>query len=238
MAYTDPIELLDRYYASQLGCTPEQFNSGEVIIIPNENTAAIRFAKGSSLLIYAMSKDRGTIITARPGIAEEVSRCIRDAQPDQTLTDEFCDTIEHCLRTKLRASYWFRGYRLYCEPESFRDCSFGEVRDISDEDETAWQMQDTWGGPVFGQIVEGKPVTWCAVKVLSDIVWDLSIETLPEYRGQGYAKSTVSVAVKHCFSCGRLVGWGCDRDNTASLKTALAVGFKHYALDFGCEEEK
>ncbi|MGQ9455779.1 MAG: GNAT family N-acetyltransferase [Armatimonadota bacterium] len=238
MARTDPVEILDRYYASQLGCTPEQLDSGEVIIVPNENTAAIRFAKGSSLLLYAMSKGRGAIITVRPEIAEELLKCIRDAQPGQTLTDELCNSIENCLRPKLGTHYWFRGYRLYCEPKSFKDCSFGEVRDISDEDETGRRMHDTWRGPVFGQIVEGKPVTWCAVKVLSDIVWDISIETLPGYRRQGYAKSTVSAAVKYCFSCGCLVGWGCNRDNIASLKTALAVGFKHYALDFGCEEEK
>ena len=126
---------------------------------------------------------------------------------------------------------------LYCEPGGFTDCSFGEVRDVADRDESAWHMRDTWGGPVFGQIADGKVVTWCAIKPLSDIVWDLSIETHPQYRGRGYAKSTVSAALKHVFANDRLVGWGCDRDNPASLRTALSVGFKHYALDLGCEEK-
>ncbi|MGB9620497.1 MAG: GNAT family N-acetyltransferase, partial [Armatimonadota bacterium] len=147
-----------------------------------------------------------------------------------------CDTLGRALDPMIDVEFWFRGFRLYCDPASFIDRTFGDVRDVSNEDARARQMHGFWGGPVFGQIVDGKAVALCAVKPLSDVVWDLSVETLPNYRGKGYAKSTVSAALRYCLDNGRIAGWGCDRDNTASLRTALSVGFKHYALDFGCAE--
>lgn len=235
MAWSDSVEALDRHYADLLCCTPEQLNGTCIIVVAHPDMRRIRFAHGLSLAIYAMSKSKGAVFAVKPELAEKLPEVI-GIMENCTLDDRLCSEVERRLGPYIDANFWFRGYRLFCEPSGFVDCSFGEVRDVSNEDESAWHMRNVWGGPVFGQIVDGKPVTWCAVKVLSDKVWDLSIETHPDYRGRGYAKSTVSTAVKYCFAHGRLVGWGCDRDNVASLRTALAVGFRHYALDFGCEE--
>jgi len=229
------IDLLDAHYACQLGCTPEDLNSDRLIVVPNENVAGIRFAKGIPMAVYALSKHNGAVVCLLPHLAEPARKAIAARSPSG-LDDALCDTLQRALDPFIHVRFWFRGFRLYCEPASFIDQSFGEVRDVADQDVSARHMRDTWGGPVFGRIVDGKVVTWCAIKPLSETVWDLSIETRPEYRGRGCAKSTVSAAVKHCFENGRLVGWGCDRDNPASLRTALSVGFKHYALDFGCEE--
>lgn len=229
------IERLDAYYALRLGCVPEDLNSERLTVVANEKVAEIRFAKGIPLAVYALSKGNGSVISVLPRLLGPTRAAIVD-RPPSGLGDALCDALEWALDSQIRANFWFRGYRLYCEPGGFIDRSFGQVRDIAGEEARARQMHDFWGGPVFGQIVDGKTVTWCAVKPLSDVVWDLSIETRPEYRGRGYAKSTVSVALKYCFDHGRVAGWGCDRENTASLRTALSVGFKHYALDFGCEE--
>ena len=229
------IDLLDTHYARQLGCLPEDLNSDRLIVVANENVAGIRFAKGIPMAVYALSKANGAVICVLPRLDKPARAAITNRTPSG-LDDALCDTLRNALDPLIDVRFWFRGCRVYCEPESFIDQSFGEVRHVADEDESARRMRDTWGGPVFGQIVDGKVVTWCAVKPLSEIVWDLSIETRPEYRGRGYAKSTVSAALEHVFANDRLAGWGCDRDNPASLRTALSVGFKHYALDFGCEE--
>ncbi len=110
-----------------------------------------------------------------------------------------------------------------------------ETREISPaEDLRAAALHSTWGGKVFGRLIDGQVVSWVAVKPLSEVVWDLSVETLPEHRGQGHAKWAVSLALRFVFQEGRLAGWGCDRDNMASLAVARAVGFEEYALDFGC----
>ncbi len=231
------IDLLDRHYAAQLGCSAEDLNSERLIVVPNESVGGIRFAKGIPMAVYSLSKGRGSVFSVLPRLEQAAMAAIAHRTPSG-LDDDLCDTVQRALDPIIDVQFWFRGFRLYCEPDGFTDRSFGEVRDVADEDEDAWHMRETYAGPVFGQIVDGRAVTWSAVKTLSDAVWDLSVETRPGHRGCGYAKSAVSAAVKHCFENGRLVGWGCDRDNSASLRTALSVGFKHYALDFGCEEKQ
>ena len=188
------------------------------------------------MAVYGLSKGRGAVLSLLPHLAEAVRAAIGDL-PANGLDDHLCNILEQAIRPLVRVRLFFRGRRFYSAPESFIDRSFGEVRDVADEDEDAWHMRDTWGGPVFGQIIDGRVVTWCAVKPLSEVIWDLSIETRPEYRGRGYARSAASAAVRHCFENGRLVGWGCNRHNIASIRTALSVGFRDYALDFGCEHE-
>ena len=228
-------DLLDKHYAAQLGCAPADLDSGRLVVAPNENVGGIRFARGIPLAVYALSKSAGAVISVLPRLEEAAHTAIAGRVPSG-LDDDLCGALERALDPMVNARLWFRGFRAYCDSETFIDCAFGEVRKVTTDDEVAIELNRRWGGPVFGQIVDGKAVSWCAVKPLSDIAWDLSIETHPEHRGRGYAKSAVSAAVRHILDSGKLATWGCDRDNPASLRTAISVGFQHYALDFGCLE--
>jgi GNAT superfamily N-acetyltransferase len=229
------LELLDRHYASQLGCAPEDLNSDRLTVVPNETIGGVRFAKGIPLAVYALSKSRGAVISVLPSVVEPARVAVADRAPSG-LDDDLCDTLQSALNPVIDVRFWFRGYRLYCSGETFTDRTVGEVREVTTDDQIAAGLNRKWGGPVFGQIADGRVVSWAAIKALSDVAWDLSVETRPEYRGRGYAKSAVSAAVRHILGSGKLATWGCDRDNPASLSIALSVGFEHYALDFGCEE--
>ncbi|MBN1321318.1 MAG: GNAT family N-acetyltransferase [Thermoleophilia bacterium] len=229
------VGLLDAFYAGSLGCSPEDLNAGRLIVVESD-VQSIRFAKGSPLALYALAKPSGAVIAVRPGrglvLKEAVGASIG-------LDEATCEAIERAVSPHVSVGFWFRGVRLFCDPDSFRDCAAGDVREIRPhEDERALLLHRSWGGKVFGQLVGGRVVSWAAVKPLSDVVWDLSIETLPGHRGRGYGKSAVSAALRHIFANGRLAGWGCDRDGVASLETAESVGFQYYALDFGCVEVK
>jgi len=230
------IELMDRHYAGELGCDAGDLNSGRMVIVGSEKRE-IRFAKGSPLAVYAIAKASGTVLSVRPRIRDAVNAIVGKMGACE-LSDTVCDAIEAVVKPLVDVKFWFKGRRLYCEPGSFTDLRSGEVRVVTDYDEHAMMLHQKWGGEVFGQIVDEKVAAWAAVKPLSDVAWDLSIETLPEYRGRGYAKSVVSAAVKYIFENDRLAAWGTDRDNIASLRTAWAVGFVDYALDFGCVESK
>jgi Acetyltransferase (GNAT) family len=226
-------DLLDGFYAGSLGCAPEDLNAGGLTIVERD-LRSIRFAKGMPLALYALAKPGGAVIAVKPGCRTAVEGAVRGSK---VLDDAICSAIERAVSPLVSVGFWFRGVRLFCEPGSFVDRTAGEVVEVlPDDDERAFLLHRRWGGKVFGQIAEGTVVSWAAVKPLSDVVWDLSIETVRDHRGRGHAKSAVSAALKHIFANEKLAGWGCDRDSATSLRTALSVGFRHYALDFGCVE--
>lgn len=225
------IELLDKLYSSELGCTPYDMNSGKLSIVSNSRIGGIKFAKGIPLVLFSITKADSTVVLVHPLLKTAADQILAGTT---VLNDRICDLLEHSLNPDIDAEFWFRGIRLYCAPEMFTDRSFGEVRDVANMDEISKLLHAKWGGPVFGQIVDSNAVAWAAVKPLSDIAWDISIQTLPEYRGRGFARSVASSAVKYIFENGKLATWGTDTTNTASLKTARSVGFQEYGLDFGC----
>lgn len=229
------IDLIDRYYASVLGCSADDLNSDRLSIVASENRN-IRFAKGVPLALFALLKKSGGVFSIRPDLVSTADRVLQHIESGTT-DDNICDTLKTALSPLIDVRFWFRGSRLYCGRETFTDLSFGEVRITTHEDEHSIFLHNKWGGEVYSQIVDDKTVSWAAIKPLSDVIWDLSIETLEEYRGRGYAKSVVSSTVRHILDNDRFAGWGCDRINTASLRTAHAVGFTDYCLDFGCVEK-
>ena len=233
-ALAAPTAVLDRFYAACLGCSPEELNARGVRVLETD-LSSVTFAKGSPLIVYGLSKAGGAVIAAKPGLGGPVSLA---ASGSDSLDDRTCAAIERALSALGEGAAWFRGVRLYCHPQEFCDCRMGQVRElVPAEDERASVLRQRWGGKVFGQVVGGRVVSWAAVKPLSSVIWDLSVETLPSHRGHGYAASVVSAALAYIFANGKLAGWGCDRTNLASLRVAERVGFRHYALDFGGVKE-
>lgn len=228
------LELLDQHYSDALGCTPEQLNSGRLIVVECEHVKGIRFAKGAPLALFSIGKGEGAVVSVLPHLKDDVSNALIKSA---SLDNQACEALEKAVSPLIKVGLWFKGCRLYCSESSFTDCSFGEVQDVTDNDEIATGIHARWGGRVFGQIVDGKVVSWAGVKPFSGIAWDLTIQTLPEYRGRGFAKSAVSAAVKYILENGKVATWGADRTNIASLCTAHSVGFQDYGLDFGCVEE-
>lgn len=229
--------VLDGFYAGFLGCSPGDLSTPGLKVV-RRALDAIRFAKGRPLLLYGLAKSSGGVLAVGPGrgmrLEQAMVRLERAIEGAATLDDATCSAVEEALAPVIGSGVWFRGVRLFCEPASFLDHRFGEVREIRpEEDDRASLLRDLWQGAVFGQIVGNKIVSRAAVKPVSSEVWDISVETEPDSRGRGYAKSVVSAALVHVFSSGALAGWGCDRTNFSSLGVAHAVGFKPYGLDFG-----
>jgi predicted GNAT family acetyltransferase len=59
----------------------------------------------------------------------------------------------------------------------------------------------------------------------------LAAETLPNHRGNGYAKSNTAAITKHLLENGFEVMTSNGTNNIASVKTVESLGFKRYACD-------
>ena len=86
-------------------------------------------------------------------------------------------------------------------------------------------------GVVYGVIADGRVASVAYAHrsgVLEGRVADVAVETAPDYRGRGYAKTAVSALVVHFAATGGEARYACDPGNTASVRTAASVGFVPY----------
>lgn len=225
-------DMLDRHYAEELGAHPRNFDSGAICVVSHDTTL-IHFAKGRPLLLFSIERPNGTIVSVLPHLTDRAREAV-SGMVGHILYGDIWESIITSVSPLAGDCSWFMGVRLYCDPEHFIDCTLGEVLDVSNYPGRPCELAGQWKGPVFGQMVDGIPVSLAAVKPLSDVVWDIRVETLAEYGGRGFAKSVVSVALKYIFENGRLAGWGAERSNIGSLGVANANGFRHYGYDYGC----
>jgi RimJ/RimL family protein N-acetyltransferase len=71
----------------------------------------------------------------------------------------------------------------------------------------------------------GRPVSFCYAAAQTEGLWDISIDTLEEYRNQGHAGRCVAYMVEHMREKGKQPVWGADEWNRASLGLAAKLGF-------------
>ena len=101
---------------------------------------------------------------------------------------------------------------------------------IAEDDPAALHLRTRFDGAIFGvRGPHGRLVSWAALKLKSDLVWELAVATEADYRGRGYARDVVSTATQFTLDHNRLPIYIHDRDNSSSAFVARAVGFQLYA---------
>lgn len=85
---------------------------------------------------------------------------------------------------------------------------------------------------------DGKVVCYAGLNDVceDDGLYEITVECEEEYRGNGYAKACVAKLTQHILDHGESVKYVCTSDNTASIRTAEAVGFRPYktCMPFVC----
>ncbi len=79
--------------------------------------------------------------------------------------------------------------------------------------------------PVAAALADGKPVSFCYANGITESLWDVSIDTIAEYRGQGYATLCAAYMIRYMRDRGKQPVWGAVAQNTASLRLAAKLGF-------------
>jgi hypothetical protein len=86
-------------------------------------------------------------------------------------------------------------------------------------------------GYCIARIIDGKAVSMTdppTMPFMPDIVQEIGISTLPEYRNRGFAKEVVSACISRIISDNKCPLWSCAADNRASEYLAYSVGFKKF----------
>lgn len=79
--------------------------------------------------------------------------------------------------------------------------------------------------PVAATFVRELPVSFCYAGSRTETLWDISIDTLAEYRQCGYAALCVAFMIEHFRQQGLAPVWGALESNLASMKLAEKLGF-------------
>jgi GNAT superfamily N-acetyltransferase len=79
---------------------------------------------------------------------------------------------------------------------------------------------------IAATIVDELPVSFCYVGWETETLWDVSIETLREHRGLGYAARAVSFLTDHMRQRGKSPVWGAEEFNIPSMRLAAKLGFR------------
>jgi GNAT superfamily N-acetyltransferase len=87
----------------------------------------------------------------------------------------------------------------------------------------------------FCTIKDDTITSWCMSEYKVEGRFEIGIETHPEYRKKGLAVQTAKACINHGLEKGyKRVGWHCWKDNLASNKTAMRLGFK-FKLEYKIE---
>lgn len=101
---------------------------------------------------------------------------------------------------------------------------------IGRDDPAALHLRHRFDGEIFGvRGPRGRLVSWAALKLKAGDVWEVAVETAPDFRRRGYARDVVSAAARYTLECGRLCLYVHDHDNRASAFVARTLGFQVYA---------
>jgi GNAT superfamily N-acetyltransferase len=79
--------------------------------------------------------------------------------------------------------------------------------------------------PVAAAWMDGRPVAFCYPVLQTETLWDVSVDTLPDYRGRGLAGRAARAMIRHMRGRGKAPVWGAVETNAASLSVARQLGF-------------
>jgi GNAT superfamily N-acetyltransferase len=79
---------------------------------------------------------------------------------------------------------------------------------------------------VIAASVEGqRPVSFCYAGAETESLWDVAIDTVPEYWRRGHAARCAVHMIRHMHARGRQAVWQATDDNPASWRLAHKLGF-------------
>jgi len=73
--------------------------------------------------------------------------------------------------------------------------------------------------------VNQQPVSFCYAASETESWWDIAIDTLPEYRRQGYAALCVAYMIRYMLLKGKQPVWQAEENNSPSRRLAQKLGF-------------
>jgi RimJ/RimL family protein N-acetyltransferase len=80
--------------------------------------------------------------------------------------------------------------------------------------------------PIMTTVVDNQPVAFCYAGSITESLWVVSIDTLPQYRRRGHAAVCAAQMIRYMATHAKQPVWGSVVENPASWRLAQKIGFE------------
>lgn len=138
---------------------------------------------------------------------------------------------------------WSHYILWYCDPGGWTAEADEHVRAITEDDRQLWRQWQSWPGPMvgpgvkerfeiadaFGYVLDGRLVSAAQVEASSrEFAWEYGVDTLPEFRGRGFATAVLNRVTSLIMERGRIAWHYCDHYNRPSRRLPEKLGCYRY----------
>lgn len=228
---------LDSFWTGELGFFITNLRRGEVKIIRVKQMINVP----PHWPLIALKVDDRCIIPIENRMASDVEKSLENLSAEEVFTASGIEAIRRLLGiSQDRIAHWLH---LFCDKNHFNAYKKHRARRLTEADEQIckdWHLKYPgaigpysyqYANPVpYGIIVDGELMSVALVLRYDLPFWEVGVETRPDFRGRGYAKSVTSLATEEVIVFGRMAWYYLDLNptNIASLKVAKSIGYVEY----------
>lgn len=225
------IDIVDHYWASDLGCTREALYTKQTLVVPHHF--------GDYQGIYAFCRQDLLVVSVPANLVEAFHRETRSWTPSEVLQeDRLRRLVSYPVERVIGPA--FVGYT---DGAAFQPVQQGAPRLLTPQDVPAlealraacsaleWEHGGSSFGeqPIVGIHVEGELAAVAGYEVWGEAIAHISVITHPRHRGQGYGKTVVSQLTEEVLSQGLVPQYQTLEVNVSSMAVAQDLGFERYA---------
>ncbi len=239
------LDITKRYYAEWLDCDSYAFSESlNFICSPKRDLKPLFYP--NPYLLYVCKTDRSTIVSFSPMLAKQIETLKNNAPILDNDEGQLVLYLEELFGSKIIHNIKFVfDHPINCPANNViplkADDYYLFLNFAKDLGSHEWDgMREYFEelcslGYCFAKIVDDKAV--CIVDApgmpyMRDLVQEIGINTLPEYRNRGYGKDVACSCLRKIVADGKSPLWSCRFDNKASERIAYSIGFKKFCDAF------
>jgi GNAT superfamily N-acetyltransferase len=222
------------YYASELGCDATLFGRGGIHVVTSPRRARPGWG-GYTVPALAISSPKGGIMSVRADLHERIARQFSFERETTPMGGEDFEQLRRMVYTAIPYAHSLNGHAMSIDVGAFRPIESQAVL-LDSRDTRGIDLRRRFDGPVYVVFgIRGQIVSWAAIKLKSDTVWEIAVVTESGYRGRGLAKQVVSAATRRILDEGKTPLYVYDRTNFASGRVCRSLGYEQFAEQFFSE---
>jgi hypothetical protein len=221
---------LDTYAETSLTCPPALARGGGVHL-RSDPKRGLPAWHGYVLPIVGLAFAPGAVIACRPDLLDVFRGHLGSDAHQPYLDGPAFRRLWRAVQHSVPHAFTLAGDLRAVDAATFTPSATATRAElIPDDDPSAQHLRKRFDGAIYGiRGPRGRLLSWAALKLKSDAVWEIAVATEADYRGRGYARDVVSAATRDALDHDKLAIYIHDRDNTTSAFVARALGYQLYS---------